>query len=920
MLTAVFLLAVGIALFAGLRMTPDNGSDTSSRGEASSPGLVSDGQTNLPPTIVSQPDSLPGERLPLSCRTLWMTGDDITALQEPEIFLTTAKENGFTSVLLEETDDTATLTPWLTAAENAELSLQVALSAEADGESLSRVLTATKDTELAALLIPVSHPDFAALSASVKTEDPVVAVGGYTSLMPEEETALPKADFLCVMPVYGETDAYLQAWADSLAGKNTALFVCLVADSDALIKDPSYLAVSYTAAMTVPNYRGMAVKNAGTLTDDVTGGAVALYAAFRGEGIVTEGEMTVLEPAERVYSTYDETFVLRGTADPHYNVVVNGQAVMPEEDGSFLWTTALVAGENDIAVTYMGQTEMFTVTRLIDVIRSVSPNKTVDMDGDVYLTLTAHALSGSKVTAKLNGQTLTLEEEDSVGDVGREGYADFFAIYRLPVATEQRQDLGKVTFRGVYQGVSESVTGGRVRVLADPALISTPTPTPTVTPTPDKTPDVTPAVTPTPTPTATPSVTTVQVITVVGSHSVEVNQGKTYDPAFRDDRSLPTRYFLAPGMIDTLVKQVDFTCDDGDISCYQLSGGSMIHTEDGELTLRETPMNSMSSVGLSEEGRYTVIRFKGTEPVAVYPTLAPVSFTGRHPLGYSIDRFSAEKVELLFTNTYVVQDILGFDGNKLFSSYQWVKVKEGQYKLVLSLKKAGAFYGIKTEIDSLGRVVVSFKNPVTLTAADNAYGYSLNGVTVVLDAGHNGNYPLNPGAAGFEDGLHECNLNLILAEKTKAKLEALGAKVIMTRTDNASTMTDSQRVNKIINADADLCVAIHHNGSTNPSAYGTSAYYYYPFSQPFSQAVYARMLEAYRSGIYTDEKKQEGCAAGCKYYPYYMTRMHEYPSILVEAGYITNKTEYYLLIKDENQEKIADAFVGGMVDYLASQS
>lgn len=61
---------------------------------------------------------------------------------------------------------------------------------------------------------------------------------------------------------------------------------------------------------------------------------------------------------------------------------------------------------------------------------------------------------------------------------------------------------------------------------------------------------------------------------------------------------------------------------------------------------------------------------------------------------------------------------------------------------------------------------------------------SLEGITVILDPGHGGK---DPGAIALHEGLaiYEKDINLAIALQTKDQLEALGARVIMTRTDDS---------------------------------------------------------------------------------------------------------------------------------------
>ena len=55
-----------------------------------------------------------------------------------------------------------------------------------------------------------------------------------------------------------------------------------------------------------------------------------------------------------------------------------------------------------------------------------------------------------------------------------------------------------------------------------------------------------------------------------------------------------------------------------------------------------------------------------------------------------------------------------------------------------------------------------------------------------------------------------------------------------------------------------------------------------------------------------------------KYYPYYVTRLTECPSILTENGFVSTAIEYEKLITDASNETLAQATVDGIVKYFNS--
>ncbi len=94
---------------------------------------------------------------------------------------------------------------------------------------------------------------------------------------------------------------------------------------------------------------------------------------------------------------------------------------------------------------------------------------------------------------------------------------------------------------------------------------------------------------------------------------------------------------------------------------------------------------------------------------------------------------------------------------------------------------------------------------------------------VVLDPGHGG--AADPGAVGAS-GLTEAQLNLAVAELTKAELEASGVRVALTRTRNVY-MSLLARARIATSLAPEAFVSIHHNAAPNRTAAtpGTEVYF-----------------------------------------------------------------------------------------------
>lgn len=76
-------------------------------------------------------------------------------------------------------------------------------------------------------------------------------------------------------------------------------------------------------------------------------------------------------------------------------------------------------------------------------------------------------------------------------------------------------------------------------------------------------------------------------------------------------------------------------------------------------------------------------------------------------------------------------------------------------------------------------------------------------------------------------------------------------------------------------------------------------------------------MDVYATVIYSRfDRNYSQIDKSIKYYPYYVTRTDVCPSVLVEAGFMSNDFEGRILADDNCRMWIADAMAKGIVDYL----
>jgi len=188
----------------------------------------------------------------------------------------------------------------------------------------------------------------------------------------------------------------------------------------------------------------------------------------------------------------------------------------------------------------------------------------------------------------------------------------------------------------------------------------------------------------------------------------------------------------------------------------------------------------------------------------------------------------------------------------------------------------------------------------------------LLGKVVYLDPGHGG---IDPGAI-YKD-IEEADINLKIAEKTQKALEQKGAIVYLTRygdydlsvpnTINKKRSDLSRRGNIINRSNCDLYLSIHLNAETSNTWKG--AQMFYDNINEENEKIAKIFQDAFKKNLKTNRKYKQKES-------FYLTRRIERPGILIEAGFITNPNERYLLTTDAYQQKIANTILEATIEYF----
>ena len=171
--------------------------------------------------------------------------------------------------------------------------------------------------------------------------------------------------------------------------------------------------------------------------------------------------------------------------------------------------------------------------------------------------------------------------------------------------------------------------------------------------------------------------------------------------------------------------------------------------------------------------------------------------------------------------------------------------------------------------------------------------------TVVVDAGH----------GGKDSGEHprgrqaEKDLALDTALRLASLLREAGLKTVLTRSDDTFVELD-ERVAIVDRYGSDaILVSIHYNASGSSASRGLETYFWRPDSQGLATRVQRNVLSE------TGQSNHGVIRRVLR-----LTHNPREPAILVEAGYLTNGTDYALATSADYRQKVAEGIADGIVE------
>lgn len=180
---------------------------------------------------------------------------------------------------------------------------------------------------------------------------------------------------------------------------------------------------------------------------------------------------------------------------------------------------------------------------------------------------------------------------------------------------------------------------------------------------------------------------------------------------------------------------------------------------------------------------------------------------------------------------------------------------------------------------------------------------TLQGLTIVVDAGHGGHDSGAPGARSLE----KTNA-LDIARRLRNNLESRGATVLMTR-DGDYFISLQGRSDFANSRHADIFISCHLDSADNRSASGPSVYYTTAQSLFLAREVHTELVRA--TGLKSRGVHQRRLS---------VTRKSLMPAVLAESGFMSNPSDEALIMNPQWRERVARGIAQGISNYVVRYS
>ncbi len=629
--------------------------------------------------------------------------------------------------------------------------------------------------------------------------------------------------------------------------------------------------------------------------------------------LLDDGESKTLKVKKIDLNAQNNTVLFSGVSDFGHRLLCN-HTVAKENGGAFSLTYPLSAGDNVFSFSSCGREITYRIFNNSHLIHSYYPQTDINASKDDVVTIMAVCMSNCSVVCSLNGNDYPMTMQEGAAVEGMpQGFSVFTCAVNFTGSSFKDINLGNITITAVLEDVKEAVTCGRVTLLKSNSSAAWSKVLETV----------------------------YKLFYRESPNNSEYTEISSHSDGFKvspyKDNGLGTSLMCKiyyddteqlgrAGAYDTYQADLSALCkgtldyvdnmtvsEEGYIR-YELRSGISVYGVNCELINNAftMPQNGIIARGVAESVSSTDIVFETDWLVPVTVKTLPQSYsTGYLNYSYNVSNYTAEYVDVTFhhTSAFYNQESIAFAADSPFVSYELFTGNKGEMILRLHLRQKGQFYGFDIFTDENSNLVISFKKHTN---------GALYGKVIMVDPGHGG--LAMTGTALRNETVAEAQVTLSIAKKVQQMLTEQGATVIMTRTMDTPLDLDERCV-IMSEYNPDIFISIHCDGSDNESDSGTHTFYFRPYSQPLAKAINASLVSTYQNYIYQPgDTNYPSINRGIKFYPFFVTRLNQCPSELIETGFMTNIVEGSILANDNQQYWIAQGITYGLMNYFAANN
>lgn len=222
----------------------------------------------------------------------------------------------------------------------------------------------------------------------------------------------------------------------------------------------------------------------------------------------------------------------------------------------------------------------------------------------------------------------------------------------------------------------------------------------------------------------------------------------------------------------------------------------------------------------------------------------------------------------------------------------------------------------------IGAFLALFTALFSVTFAINTISTGVKASTlfkVVIDAGHGG---VDGGVSGIKTGVKESELNLAVAKELFVAVKEMKFQSVLTRSSSAGlygTATANKkkkdmekRKNIILKERPDAVVSIHMNYYDNSSRRGAQVFYK---QNDANSKLLADLIQDALNNMPSNEREYSALKGD-----YYILNCTNYPSVLIECGFLSNPEDERLLSSTEYQSLIAKTVANALSRYALTRA